>query len=120
MLNVNVTTFSAVVDQAMRDACAHPRRLAAINRAVVEVLSNPYMERDPDHGGILIGSTSGRVYAANGVCQCEAYAHGFPCYHRAAARLVRLHDQQLAKAEIDADISARQAEAQRQLDECFA
>ena len=34
-------------------------------------------------------SRPGRFYEANGVCQCEAAAHGQPCLHRAAARLVR-------------------------------
>jgi hypothetical protein len=41
----------------------------------------------------VIGSPSGNVYSANGVCQCRAYENKIPCWHRAAARLVRLHDE---------------------------
>jgi hypothetical protein len=137
VLNLDVTTFSAVVDKAMQDAADHPRWLAAINRAVVECLSNPYMERQADHPGLLIASPSGTVYSANGTCGCMAFSYGQPCWHRAAARLVRLHDEKLgewyaakehaeaaqAKAEIDADQAKRRAEyeqAVREMEELFA
>lgn len=118
MLNLNSSTLSAVVDQAMRDAAHHPRWLTAINRAVVELLSNPWIERG-DHG-LIIGSPSGKCYAANGQCQCLAFDHGQPCWHRAAARLCRLHDEREAKQAIDADVRARWAAAQAAIDECFA
>ena len=75
----------------MIDAANHPRWLKAIDRAVVELVSNPWIERG-DHG-LIIASTSGNVYSANGVCQCKAYEHGNACWHRAASRLVRLHDE---------------------------
>lgn len=120
MLNLDCTIFSAVVDKAMQDAAAHPRWLTAINRAVVECLSNPYMERG-DHG-LIIGSESGKCYAANGICQCTAFTYGQPCWHRAAARLVRLHDERQAKAEIDADQAQRRAayeQAVREMEELY-
>src|SRR4051794_23509089 len=99
MLNLDCNILNAVVDQAMRDAAGHPRWLTAINRAVVELLSNVYMHRDEEHGGlILVSSSSGELYTSNGVCQCLAFQHNQPCWHRAAARLVRLHDQRKAKA----------------------
>jgi hypothetical protein len=135
VLNVNVTTFSAVVDQAMKDAAGHPRWLAAINRAVVEVLSNPWIERG-DHG-LIIGSPSGKCYAANGICQCTAFEFKQPCWHRAAAKLVRLHDEKQgewyaakeraeaaqAKTEVDADQTARRLayeQAVREMAELYA
>ncbi len=94
MLNLNSSTLQAVADQALIDASAHPRWVNAIRRAFEEVDSNPYLERQDGH--LLIGSPSGALYAANGVCSCEAYTHGKkPCWHRAAARLVRLHDEAL-------------------------
>jgi hypothetical protein len=96
MLNLNSSTLAAVVDQALMDAAAHPRWAVAIGRAVVELVSNPYMERG-DHG-LIIGLTSGKCYAANGTCQCTAFEFKNPCWHRAAARLVRLHDEQLSLA----------------------
>ena len=92
MLNLNPTTLAAVVDKARTDAAEHPRWLAAIDRAVVELLQNPWIERGELHG-LVIGSPSGNCYAANGVCQCQAYTFNRPCWHRAAARLVRLHDE---------------------------
>jgi SWIM zinc finger len=120
MLNLNVTVLSQIVDQAMQDAADHPRWIAAINRAVVELLSNPYMHRE-DHGGLLIASSSSdRIYSANGSCQCQAFQHGQPCWHRAAARLVRLHDEALAKVETDADQTARQAAAAQLADRVIA
>lgn len=94
MLNLNCTILSAVVEKASHDAANHPRWLTAIGRAILELDSNPYLERT-DHG-LLIGSPSGNVYAANGVCQCESFKFGRPCWHRAAARLVRLHDEREA------------------------
>ena len=36
---------------------------------------------------------SGECYTSNGVCQCRAFEFKLPCWHRAAARLVRLHDE---------------------------
>lgn len=96
MLNLNTSILAQVVDQALIDAAAHPRWVMAIGRAVVELNTNPYIERQDNH--LLIGSPSGAVYAANGVCQCAAYAHSQPCWHRAAARLIRLHDEKLTAA----------------------
>jgi hypothetical protein len=108
MLNLDCTILSQVVSKALADAAAHPRWDSAINRAFQEVDSNPYMER-AEHGGLLIGSPSGNVYAANGVCQCEAYHHGQACWHRAAARIVRLHDEAQQHRQIAAEARARQA-----------
>jgi len=95
MLNLNLSTLAAVVDQARTDAADHPRWLHAIDRAVVELVENPWIERGELHGIIVASSTSGNLYAANGTCQCTAYQYGRPCWHRAAARLVRLHDEKL-------------------------
>jgi hypothetical protein len=121
MLHLDCTILSAVVDQAMTAAAGHPRWLNAINRAVIEVLSNPYMHRDTDHGGlILVSSSSGNLYTSNGTCQCEAFKFNRPCWHRAAARLVRRHDEEQAKATDRAAIIARQRAAEAALLECFA
>lgn len=96
MLSLNYTLLQAVADQALLDAAAHPRWVAAIGRALVDLDANPWIERNPNGHGLIIGSTSGNCYAANGTCNCTAYQHGLPCYHRAMARLVRLHDEKLA------------------------
>lgn len=121
MLTLDRSTLDQVIAKALLDAAAHPRWIMAIGRAAVELDSNPFIERG-DHG-LIIGSPSGKCYAANGICQCTAFTYGNPCWHRAAARLVRLHDEKRAKTEIDADLSAKRtrwAEAQAQIDELYA
>ena len=61
----------------------------AIAKAVVEIENNPFMTWQADSNSLLmLSDKSGSIYTANGVCQCEAYQKGFPCYHRAAARLI--------------------------------
>ena len=121
MLNLNPVTLAAVVDKARSDAAEHPRWLAAIDRAVVELLQNPWIERGELHG-VVIGSPSGNCYAANGVCQCLAYKHNRPCWHRAAARLVRLHDEYAPAPALLAvrATDAEYANALAEMDELFA
>lgn len=124
MLNLNPTTLAAVVDKARTDAAEHPRWLAAIDRAVVELLQNPWIERGELHG-VIIASPSGNLYSANGTCQCTAHAYGNPCWHRAAARLVRLHDDYApapAIVELPAGrvSDAEYANALAEMDELFA
>lgn len=94
-LDLNPTTFAAVVEKASHDAANHPRWLQAIARAIVEISDNPWIARGELHG-LVIGSPSGNVYAANGTCQCKAHEFGQPCWHRAAARIVRLCDEREA------------------------
>jgi SWIM zinc finger len=96
MLNLNCTILAAVVEQALVDASGHPRWISAIRRAFEEVDSNPWIERGELHG-LTIGSPSSKLYSANGTCQCTAYEFGRPCWHRAAARLVRLHDEAIER-----------------------
>jgi hypothetical protein len=124
MLNLNPTTLAAVAEKAAHDAANHPRWLVALGRAIVELDSNPFLER-AEHGGLIIGSPSGACYTSNGVCQCPSYNFGQPCWHRAAARLVRLHDEYEVAAAGRADQArlARQIAAARAtalLNECFA
>lgn len=132
MLNLDCTILAQVVSKALADAAEHPRWINAIRRAFEEVDSNPYIERNT-HGGLIIGSPSGACYSANGVCSCEAYTYGRACWHRAAARLVRLHDEEQAKIEriataVGATVEQvagviafeRRAKAQREMDELFA
>jgi len=96
MLSLNPTTLNAVVEQASHDAAAHPRWLSAIARAIVEISDNPYIARNPNGHGVIIGSASGQAYSANGTCSCESFKFGQPCYHRAIARIVRLCDEREA------------------------
>ncbi len=81
------------VELTATDAQTKKRWIRAIAKAVVEIEENgvfmTWMEADKS---LLIWSQkSNSIYAANGVCQCRAFEQGSPCFHRAAARLVRLY-----------------------------
>lgn len=69
------------------------RWINAINKAVAELTTNPYVNWQ-DGGLLILSETSGNIYTANGICQCVAYANGHPCRHRAAARLVQRYLEQ--------------------------
>lgn len=65
------------------------RWINAIAKAVAEIENNPFMTFEPEtHSLLILSERSGQIYTANGTCQCAAFNKGFPCYHRAAARLV--------------------------------
>jgi hypothetical protein len=114
MLTLDRSTLDLVIAKALLDAAAHPRWIVAIGRAAVELDSNPYIERG-DHG-LIIGSSSGKAYASNGICQCTAFEFKQPCWHRAASRLVRLHDERRAEMENAADVRRRAAQAKAEID----
>lgn len=65
------------------------RWINAIGKAVATIEQNPNMIYDLRTAALSIVGSKGDRYTANGVCQCEAYNDGFPCYHRAAARLIQ-------------------------------
>ncbi len=46
---------------------------------------------EADKSLLIWSQKSNKIYTANGVCQCRAFEQGSPCFHRAAARLVRLY-----------------------------
>ena len=81
------------LEQTVTDAQTKKRWIRAIAKAAVEIEENgvfmTWMEEDKS---LLIWSQkSNNIYAANGVCQCRAFEQGVACFHRAAARLVRLY-----------------------------
>jgi hypothetical protein len=83
------------VEQTVTDAQTKKRWINAIAKATVEIEQNgdfmTWMEADKS---LLIWSQkSNNIYAANGVCQCRAFEQGSPCFHRAAARLVRIYKE---------------------------
>ncbi len=81
------------VELTVADAQNKRRWIRAIARAVAEIEENGnFMSWMAEDKALLIWSqkTDG-VYTSNGVCQCRAFVQGVPCFHRAAARLVRLY-----------------------------
>ena len=61
----------------------------AIGKAVAVIENNPQMVYDLRSASLDIIGSKGIRYTANGICQCAAYIGGYPCYHRAAARLIQ-------------------------------
>jgi len=65
------------------------RWINAIAKAIIEIENNPFMSFDAaSHSLLMLSDTSGKIYTANGTCQCKAFMQGFPCRHRAACRLI--------------------------------
>lgn len=88
---INFVLFFAVVNAAKAKAADNRAWLRAIEKAAEQIHDNPYMYQDGD--ALVILSYSGKTYRANGSCQCEAYAKGVPCWHRAAAKLVKRYNE---------------------------
>lgn len=84
-MNLNQDLIQQVA-QAAFNKTNDRRWQSAIAKAKLQLEENPFMHFDGH--ALLILSPSGEIYQANGTCQCKAYEHGFPCWHRAAARLV--------------------------------
>lgn len=91
MFQPNIEKFQEVVQQAFDKAQGSKRWQMAIVKAKVQLEDNPFIEWQDD--ALLILSPSNEIYRANGACQCKAYKKGFPCWHRAAARLVRRYNE---------------------------
>jgi hypothetical protein len=81
------------VELTVTDAQTKKRWINAIAKSVAQIeLHGEFMTWMPETKSLLVWSQdSNDIHAANGVCDCEAYKRGFPCWHRAAARLVRLY-----------------------------
>jgi hypothetical protein len=86
MQNINAKRMNEVIQEAF-DRTDSLRWQVAITKAKQEIEENPYIHLDGD--ALLILSPSGEIYSANGTCQCKAYVNNQPCWHRAAARLVK-------------------------------
>lgn len=68
------------------------RWINAIAKATAEIETNPFMTYEmASHSLLMMSETSNQIYTANGTCQCRAFENGFPCRHRAAARLVAIY-----------------------------
>ena len=87
MTNIDTNKMNQVIQQAFDKAEGNKRWQTAIGKAKGEIETNQFMHFDGD--ALLILSPSNEIYRANGTCQCKAYMQGFPCWHKAAARLVK-------------------------------
>jgi len=86
--------WQETIEAAKAAAFSSPCWLRAIDRAVVQIETNPCITELAS--GVLITSPSGRTYLANGVCQCAAYKNKMACWHRAAAQLLARYNEALS------------------------
>lgn len=91
MLDIDQDTLQQVVQESFNKVSGNHRWETAIVKAKVQLETNPYMHFDGQ--SLLILSPSGEIYSANGRCQCNAYSSGQPCWHRAAARLIKRYNE---------------------------
>jgi hypothetical protein len=97
MLNIDQSRMQQVIQEAFDKVSGSRRWQPAIAKAKQQIEENPYMHFDGK--SLLILSSSGEIYSANGVCQCKAYRSHQPCWHRAAARLVHRYEEACTEAE---------------------
>jgi hypothetical protein len=90
-MNIDQTKLEQIVMEAFDKVSGNRRWEAAIVRAKQQLESNPYLHFDGD--ALLILSPSNEIYRANGTCQCKAFQAHQPCWHRAAARLVKRYNE---------------------------
>jgi len=87
-------TIQDAFDKATANGGKDARRWqTAIARAKAELESNPFLHYDGR--ALLVLSPSGEIYEASRGCQCKAWERGkFPCWHRAAWRIVSNYHRQ--------------------------
>jgi hypothetical protein len=90
-VNIDQDRIQQVAQEAFDKVSGKRRWETAIAKAKAQLESNPYMHFDGQ--SLLILSPSGEIYTANGTCQCKAFESGQPCWHRAAARLVKRYNE---------------------------
>ncbi|HEX8139022.1 MAG TPA: SWIM zinc finger family protein [Pyrinomonadaceae bacterium] len=90
-MNIDQSKLQQVVQEAFDKVPNSLRWQTAIVKAKQQFEENPYMHFDGK--SLLILSPSGEIYNVNGTCQCKAYKSGQPCWHRAAARLVKRYNE---------------------------
>jgi hypothetical protein len=95
----------AKVELSVTDARTKSRWINAISKAAVEIEENGvFMTWQEDDQSLLIWSQkTNNIYTANGVCQCRAFEQGSACFHRAAARLIRLYMETAQAASVQTE-----------------
>ena len=81
------------IELTVTDVQTKKRWINAVAKATAEIEQNGVFMtwQSEDHSLLIWSQKSNNIYTANGVCQCRAFEQGSPCFHRAAARLVRLY-----------------------------
>jgi ribosomal protein L28 len=112
MLNITDTNkMEQITADALRsvnssgaDAQTKRRWINAICKASLQIENHGvFMTWQPETNSLLIWSQdSDGIYSSNGVCQCKSFTEfNQACWHRAAARMVRLYmEPQAAPVEV--------------------
>jgi hypothetical protein len=79
------------LEQTVTDPPTKKRWVNAIARAEIEENGVFMTWQEADKSLLIWSQKTDGVYTSNGVCQCRAFLQGVPCFHRAAARLVRIY-----------------------------
>lgn len=106
-LSPDLRVALAKAASAAHEATAtHPRWQRAVTKALDELLK---MDRVEQSGyWLLFRSKSDRIFyyhtaADASACECDGYAFGNPCWHRAAARLLQRAYEIQAQAVLDSE-----------------
>jgi hypothetical protein len=91
MINIDQDKLQHVAQEAFDRVSGNRRWETAIAKAKAQLETNPYIHFDGQ--SLLILSPSDEIYNANGSCQCKAFTKGQPCWHRAAARLIKRYNE---------------------------
>jgi hypothetical protein len=91
MQSLDQDKMQQVAQEAFEKVSGNRRWETAIAKAKAQLETNPYIHFDGQ--SLLILSSSDEIYTANGTCQCKAFKSGQPCWHRAAARLIKRYNE---------------------------
>lgn len=94
---INIETLETIANQSIAkletsNRTDAKRWINAIKKAVSELQSNCYWNY-ADGELLMMSETSNEIYTPNGKCGCKAFKQGFPCKHRASARLLERYSE---------------------------
>ncbi len=124
MSTLIMLNHDALVDayDAAKAKCADDARWLAALESAYEWLTDRAIAGegvvvDGEHVQVASRTVPGKTYWANGECSCQAHIVGNPCWHRAAARLVKraLEQPQVRRPKRSAEEKARIAAEMNEL-----
>jgi hypothetical protein len=90
-MNLNYEKLKEVVSDALTKVSNNRRWQTTIAKAEKQIESNPFVHFDGSR--LIVLSDSGKIYEVENGCQCKAFASGYPCWHRAAWRIMQRYNQ---------------------------
>ena len=90
--SVNRSNTAQALAQARAECANDPRWLNAVNRAALNLEACPW-QFDGETLVIQSATSANRYRVTAEGCECKAFAAGYPCWHRAARRLLIQADE---------------------------